>query len=58
MYIIELVGENGTHFMVKKAFRTQEKAFDYAKTLDGIYVGYNKPLEKVISKVISKVELV
>ena len=58
-YIIELKGERGTHHTVKKVFSTMAKAEEFLKN-NCAYINHSlhAPLEKVISKAISKVEIV
>ena len=59
MYIIVLNGERGTYHTVKKVFETMEKADSYAKNnCSYIMHGTGEPTEKVISKAITKVEVV
>lgn len=57
-YIIELEGERGTHHTVKKVFTTIAKAEEYLKKCDYINHQLHAPLEKVVSRSISKVEIV
>ena len=58
-YIIELMGERGTHHTVKIVFTSMEKAESYAKNnCSYIHHGLHEPLEKVTSKTIAKLKLV
>ena len=58
-YIIELKGERGTHLTVKKVFTTMAKAEEYLKR-NCAYINHqlHEPLEKIVSRSISKVEIV
>lgn len=59
MYIIVLNGERGTYHAVRKVFETKEKAYSYAtNNCSYIMHGIGEPTEKVISKAITKVEVV
>lgn len=57
-YIIELKGERGTHHTVRKVFSSMEKADKYTKNCDYIHHGLHEPIEKVVHKQITKVEMV
>ena len=55
-YIIELTGEKGTQFTVRKVFSTIEKAEEYRKKCS--YISCGDELDPVVSSAIVKVETV
>lgn len=55
-YIIELKGERGTRFTVKKVFKTLAKADEYSVKCANINTGNG--LEKVVERTITKVKVV
>lgn len=56
IYIIEVIGEKGTHYTVKKAFSTREKAERYASHIYGI--SSSMEVDKVQTISIAKLEIV
>lgn len=58
MYIIELIGVNGTNSTVRKVFKSREKASAYAMTIKWIDRGIRKDPEEVGGWCVTEVEVI
>lgn len=58
MYAIQLTGERGTVYLVKKVFKSMETADKYAKEKCGYIHTDGEPLEKVVRKSINKMQVI
>lgn len=56
VFIVEFISEKGTHYIVKKAFPTREKAEQYASHQTGILNHFE--IENIQTTSISKLEIV